>query len=79
MTSQTGTSDNTLDLALSIAEKVKIIIIALQEKGLPPPSLAEDAPTPDFLPSKEVELQNLRQQAVGEARLLADTLTGPRK
>lgn len=68
-----------LNLALGIADKVKTITTALQKQGLPPPSLDENAPSPDFLPPSELELYNLRHQVVGEARLLSDTLTGPRR
>lgn len=66
-------------LALSIANRVQAITTALEEKKLRQPSLAADAPLPDFVPSEEVEIQDLRRAVVTDARLLADVLTGPRR
>lgn len=65
--------------ALSIADRVQAITTALEEKKLRQPSLAADAPLPDFVPSEEVEIQDLRRAVVTDAKLLADVLTGPRR
>lgn len=65
--------------ALSIADKVQAITTSLQKKNLPQPSLGPNAALPDFAPSDEVEIQNLRRDVVADAKLLADVLTGPRR
>lgn len=68
-----------LSLAKGVASKAQEIIEALEQQGLPQPSLGPDGAAPDFIPALDTQLQGLRRGLVSDARLLADTFTGTRK
>ena len=72
-------AESLLHLARGISSKAQEIIEALQQQGLPQPSLGPNAPAPDFIPALDTRLQGLRRSLVSDARLLADTFTGTRK
>ncbi|KAK5131300.1 hypothetical protein LTR08_001139 [Meristemomyces frigidus] len=68
-----------ISLALELSKKVQEIADRLQKQGLPLPSMQPDAPSPDFIPANDSELQKIRGELVTSARLLADVFTGPRR
>ena len=67
-----------LELSHIISDRTAKLNDFLTKKQLPPPSFAEDAPNPDYIPTDERAACHLRNELVEASQRLAFLAQGPK-